>query len=401
MEVTKTKKNGAVVSGLKQGLKSKEANASIGSWGKQVKENTCYRLIVRTTGDTREDFDIVMAGAWGRNLDNDAFGSSFCLYKPGEYEYNEETGRTEDKTQMVAIAQMARVLHAAKCEMEIREAEEKAEREAKRLGKEINPVTQAETTRNIKMKYFGENNDGKRIYADENPVVGKKDAPLVTEVWAIPLDANGAPDFENSFVSTFDISNRKSIQMSGVVKHPENYDPALGYIEFGYDYLGKTKQEAGQNAAITGITTDNYLCKKFPELWEANRYKLDRLSNDPEIILERNGKYRFACSTEFAAAAFDKYVSKIALALDCLDFASDDVKKCAKSLLSLNAVKDAKFIAEKLQAIVDEEGAEADENVDTEEMSADAIKVAGAKKLSDVADVDIDSVRDESGLDEV
>lgn len=389
----------ALAGTLRAGIRVKAAQTNLRNFSKQAKENTNYRLYFPIIGDTLEDADLIVVSALGRPLDQDALGKSFVCYNEDEYEQNLQTGKIRDLTTLVKLEKVSQAFHAAECEQAKQAKEKQITEEATLMGKQVNPVTVAEALRRIQVTYFGDNETTPKVLPEKNPVIGRLSTPLVTEVYAIPLNKDGIPDFKNSFHAAMALSGKKITQLTSILGNADYFRPSTGFLEVGYDYRGETKKVAGQAAAFTGIAASLTLEKnpKTSAIWEANKEKLNVLSRDPEVMLNKNPQFAYACSVQYVLSAFDKYVSTKSLTLVHLDFDSDLVKKNIDIFLELEAVKSAPTIQQKLLIIAGENRGEEKQDTETDILSNDAGKVAKATTLSELADIDLDKIA--SGLD--
>lgn len=383
----------ALAGTLRAGIRVKAAQTNLRSFSRQAKENTNYRLFFPTVGSTLEDVDLIVVSALGRSLEQEALGKSFVCYGEEEYEQNLQTGKIRDLTTLVKLENVARAFHAAECEQAKKAKEKELTEEAKLMGKDVNPVTVAEALRRIQVVYFGDNETTPKVLPERNPVIGRLSTPLVTEVYAIPLDKDGIPDFKNSFHAAMPLSGTKITQLTSILGNADYCRPSVGFLEVGYDYKGETKQAAGRAAALTGIAESLTLEKnpKTTTIWEANKEKLNALSRDPDVMLNKNPQFAYACSVNYVISAFDKYVSTKSLTLVHLDFESELVKKNTDVLLELQAVKSAPTIQQKLLAVAAEHETE-ETDTKMSDLNNDAVKVAKATTLSELEDIDLDEI---------
>lgn len=375
----------SIVGTLTEGSKLKAANQSLRNFSKLATENTKYRLFFPKAPSGLEEESIVVAGAYGRQLDYEALGKAFVCYGEEEFTYDEETKITKDATVLPRLAAVARILHAAECRLELKQAEENAKKAAEGLGKELDTIALAETQRKIRVSYFGDDTVSPATLPDKKPVIGAAGTPLVTEVYAVPLGSDGTPEFSKAFYAAIQINNKKESQLKSILSNSE-YNCAGGeYLEVGYDYMGSTKKDAGTNAAFYGTAESLRLCNKFPALWDANKMKLDMLSKTADLMINKSPMYAYGCDVASVVSAFNKYMSTKQLALLHIDFDSEDVKKNASYLLELPSIQDSPRISQQLREIVltQEQRDDTDEDVVVNDKDLQASKAA---TLSEVAE---------------
>lgn len=392
-----------LATGLKGSKKLQDAQQKLRNFSKQAEVNTSYRLFFPLIRNENGEIDIAVTTGLGRTLDWDKLGKSFVEVT----EYNiSESGQLTDLTILPNVSRMARIVHMAACEEEKVEAEKKAKETAEAMGTELNIATLQQTIKNIQIKYFGDEDAEPRILPKETAIVSGLKTPTYTEVLAVPLDAQGMPVFAKYFVASMELRGKKTTQLTTILNNKDYTPLDAEYLEVGYDYMGKDKQTAGMNAAFNGIASTLTLEMKYPEIWAANKDKLLLLSKDAETMMAKNMTFSTACTPEEVVAKFNKYVSTKPLTFLYVDYESDEVKRSAKDLLELDAVKSAKKIQEKLIEIVEAQNEEIEtktgneENGDTIAAEAEIVKEAETlRELEKVADnldslmgVDIDNI---------
>lgn len=392
-----------LATGLKGSKKLQDAQQKLRNFSKQAEVNTSYRLFFPLIRNENGEIDIAVTTGLGRTLDWDKLGKSFVEVT----EYNiSESGQLTDLTILPNVSRMARIVHMAACEEEKVEAEKKAKETAEAMGTELNIATLQQTIKNIQIKYFGDEDAEPRILPKETAIVSGLKTPTYTEVLAVPLDAQGMPVFAKYFVASMELRGKKTTQLTTILNNKDYTPLDAEYLEVGYDYMGKDKQTAGMNAAFNGIASTLTLEMKYPEIWAANKDKLLLLSKDAETMMAKNMTFSTACTPEEVVAKFNKYVSTKPLTFLYVDYDSDEVKRSAKDLLGLDAVKSAKKIQEKLIEIVEAQNEEIEtktgneENGDTIAAEAEIVKEAETlRELEKVADnldslmgVDIDNI---------
>lgn len=387
-----------LATGLKGSQKLQAAQQRLRNFSKQAEVNTSYRLFFPLIINESGELDIAVTTGLGRTLDWDKLGKSFVEVT----EYNiSESGQLTDLTILSSISRMARIFHEAACEEEKMEAERKARETAEAMGTELNIATLQQAIKNIQVKYFGDEDADPRVLPKETPIVSGLKTPTYTEVLAVPLDPQGMPVFAKYFIASMELRGKRTTQLTTILNNKDYTPSTAQYLEIGYDYMGKDKQTAGQNAAFNGIASTLTLEVKYPEIWAANKDKLLALSKDAETMMAKNMTFSTACTPEEAAARFNKYVSTKPLTLLHLDYESDEVKRSAKDLLELDAVKGAKKIQERLIEIVEAqqdieviEKAKKEDNIEGNTISAKAEVVKDAETLRELekAVEDLDSL---------
>jgi len=375
-----------VTSGLKQGAKLKAANSNISSFSSKAVQNTVYRMFLKTKGTTLDDIDIESAGFVGRDCDQKVLGNSFIIYDDTDLEFEEGSMKYKDLTALPKLAAIATALHAASCERECKEAEKKLEEEAAIMGNPVNQVTLDNAIRKIKTKYFGD--EETKAFAEISPVIRSRKPAQVVEVFAVPMK-DGVPDFKSSFIGAMDLKDKKVNQLQTIMGNSDYCRPEDGYLEVEFNYMGDTKQKAGQDASFNGVAESISImhADKYKDLWAANKSRLDALSKDSQTVYDRNPKVRFAISPKEAVAAFTKYLSTQVLTLVHLDFESDIVKKNAQAIYDMLPGQNGGVIKEKLSAIIAAQKAEGEAEGEDAESVVDekVVQIAAAQSLGQVA----------------
>ncbi len=386
--------------GLKEAMSMEAAKNGTKSLSKSLSVGTKYRLIFRKVGEN----ELLVASAFGRNLDYNALGATFMGFEDDELEYNPETRLYKDVTVIPRYVRMARVLHAAACEREKRAAEALIRKTAEDMGNSVHPEDIAKAVEQVQQKYFG-NRDVKPAVAPEvKPVISGVTTPHIIEAYAIPLDSQGKPEFQKGFVGTVELKNNKMTKLASILQTADYNNQARDYLEVGFDYLGKDKAEAGREAKYEGVAESLLLETKFPDLWEANKDDIFRsLSKTEDEVFSRCITFKFARSVKDVVAAFNKYASTQASTLSCIDFESEDVKGAAEDFVELDIVKRAPKILTKFNTILAEQksaeqaGAAA-EDAEVEDVT-EAKRLSEVKKISELAQEEgFDSL---SGIDEL
>jgi len=378
--------------GLKEAMSMESAKNGTKSLSRTLSVGTRYRLIFRKVDGN----ELLVASAFGRSLDYNALGATFMGFEDDELEYNPETMLYKDVTVIPRIARMARVLHAAACEREKRQAEALIRKTAEDMGNDVHPEDIAKAVEQVQQKYFG-NRDVKPAVAPEvKPVISGVTTPHIIEAYAIPLDSQGKPEFQKGFVGTVELKTNKMTKLASILQTSDYNNPEKDYLEVGFDYLGKDKAEAGREAKYEGVAESLSLETKFPDLWNANKDEIFRnLSKTQEEVFTRCITFKFARSVKDVVSAFNKYASTQASTLSCIDFESDDAKSAAADFVELDIVKSAPKILNRFNTILAEQ--KTTDQAETATENVEASEVTEAKRLSEVKK--ISELAQEEGFD--
>lgn len=378
--------------GLSEALTMEASKRGTNNLSKELIPGTKYRIFFRKQGN----MDLLVASTFGRSLDYKALGGSFMGFDEGEIEYNEDTRVWKDLTAIPSLCRVARVLHQAACKRETQEAIERLKKEAEGLGTVVSDVAIAEAARTTRVKYYGDNTVKPAVQPSIRPVISGVTTPHIVEAYAVPLASDGTPEFSKGFVGTVELRSNKIRSLCSILQDPAYNFESRDYLEVGFDYLGKDKQEAGKNASYSGIAETLTLENKFKDAWNANKETIfSSLSKQEEEVFSRCAMFKFAMSAKDVVSAFNKYASTQALTLIYIDFESEDTAKAAEDFLELDVVKKSPKILTEFGTLAEREKV-AKASVEGEKQQTEEEAVFDeARKVSDVKTIDeLDKIGD-------
>ena len=394
--------------GLRSSLAVKSAQSSLQNFNKAMTLGTDYRLFMRPIWyGEGEAPDLLAASVLGRRLDGKKLDKKYFVVI-NDYE-QEESGKTIDMTGLQNYASIARVMHQAECATEQEHAKREATEEARKLGREVDPVSLSLKLKEIHDTYFGDP-DAKpqRIYATVDPMIGGKTIIMATEVGVLPLLPNGEPDWGKFTVTTFELSGKRAKKILEVMADAKYLAPGSEFVEFGWSWKGKDNNEAGAAATFQGISNDTSIKTLFPALWETNKSKLDSIAKTPEVIAAHNRTMSSTITPEEVVESFKKYLIKNPLILTNIDFQAADTKRVAKDIIDFGIVDDVKPVQEQLLALINSEDEAAEEST-AETSIADALSAEQSKQLAEAGSVgdiaaavgDLDAITAGDGIDDL
>lgn len=386
--------------GLEGAVKEKNSTSKRRAFSQKMEVGNSYRLFFPLADDEKGDTTIIVASAWGRKLDSDILGKG-CNFVKLSPDFNKD-GNLHDNSGIAPYARIARVIFEAECAFEKDEAKDEAARTARALGKDIDTIALASKLKEIEQTYHGDP-DAKpqRIYATKSPVIGRQTLEIATECLVVPLNVSGAPEWEKAEVCAFPFTSDKKIaQLRTIYQNSDYCAPDAEYLEVGWTYSGKDKKEAGSNAALTGISKDTSIATKFPELWEANKYRLEDISSDPDTMASKNWTLSAATPVKEVVERLKAYLLKKPILLPHIDLEADITKQAAKDILELGVADGVKSVQESLLALVNQTE-DAEEEAEPE-VTADVVqKTMNITNVEDVHNtgVSIDSIVDTTDID--
>lgn len=386
--------------GVKDTQKIRNKQGRTQNLSKAMTLGTNYRLFFRVAEAEDGSNDVVSATVLGRKLDFGKLGVSFV--RIDDFDIT-DGGQYEDLTVLNPLSRVARVLHQAEFSYEKAKAEKEAIEEAKSLGLELDKGALAKKLREIELTYIGDRQaKPDPVYPKVNPMIGGKVQEAYTECYVVPLDKDGAPEFEKGSVAAFNLSSRK-IKMLIELLNNKDYCPAgTQFLEAGWSWIGENDMRAGANATLQGISHDTALATKFPELWAANKDSLENLSKDAETIASKNMTLSSSTTPKEVQELMKKFMSKNRIMLTHINYEDETTQYTAQDILDSGIVDEVPTVKAKLQEVV-----ETNKNSDTvatapaEEGSAlDALDKAQAEALTAAGSVKaIDATGAASALD--
>jgi hypothetical protein len=315
----------------------------------------------------------------GRSLDAKALGRVFIPIE-GDLISVDEYGKFKDMSGLDAWARMARVLFDAQCIREKKAVEAEARRAAEDLGQEINSADLSKSLEKIELEYHGgKAADGTNIMPKKRPIISGLQLKMTNQLLVVKLDAKGAPDVANINYAFLEISDSRAKKLLSFCNDVNYYDPTTGVLEFGLDYSGKDKQEAGRND-YTPIAHSLSLKTQYPEVWEKDILpKVEGLvkGNSPletaRLMRSKNRSVSTSVSPSEVITAFKKWASTNTAVYGSIDWESEDVKRSAKDFLDNGLLEAAPKVKEKMLALA-------------ESMKKDATMEEGAADIAEVND---------------
>ncbi len=370
--------------GLAAASKIEAQRRGIDPLSKNLSTGTKYRMFIKKLGTD----DIALGNTIGRDLDRDAFGSSFLNYGDGEIDIRED-GSYADVTSVTSLCRIANVLYKAQAKAEKDRAERNIRADAERLGEPVNESELKEAMDKIDLEYFGGKRGDQNIPPKKRPVISGMRTPHIMEMFVVPLTVEGAPEWEKGFHANLNVRSNKVAQLKSILSNRDYNDPASEYLEVGYDYIGKDKQEAGRNASFYGIADSLKLEHKFPESWAKFSSELSVLTSDVDVILSRSQQSRFSCSVNEVVLKFKAWAQSQRSCLIDIDWDADETKRAAKDMLTLDVVKKTPAVLDRLNKIVEatSESTEAETAAEDSKEIKEAQDLAGAKTLQELSEM--------------
>lgn len=373
---------------LRAGVRARQAQGYDNSLSKSVELNGKYRLFFRIAkpGDVAyvengqqvlvEAPDIIACTVPGRSLDYKALGYGYIPFdeKLGQIQID-DSGKYTDTSGLAPIARIAKVLHAAQCEREKKAAEKEAKEAAESLGQQIDTVTLARTLEGIEQKYHGgKAANGQNVLATVQPVVSRLQQKITIQICVVKLDPTGKPDWDNAVYAVFEASNARANELFALIDNPEYCRPEDGFLEVGYDYIGKDKKEAGRNAKFQGIAASLSLKTQYPEEWaKAGQAKVDGIVHGATVeetanmMKARNMSVARAISPNDVISAFRKYCATNAAVFASIDMEADSTKWAAQDFLESHLLDAYPVVKQKfidLKAAMDKESGNASNDLE-------------------------------------
>ncbi len=376
-------------SSLRASQSLKEKQGSLRSLSSQLVMGTVYRIFFPLT-NVQDMVDIRVVSVPGCPCDFEKIRTSFFVLP--KYHVS-DAGKIIDDSGILPYVRIARVLHKAAAITEVDDAKFNAEREAAKLGTEIDTASLNEKIKTINLEYFGDMEaKPKPISPTKVPFIRNVSLKTFTEVLVVPMtsDSKPRPQWEKKFLATLELSTRKTNQLLSIMAEPGFVDSNSDYLEVSYDYgrNATTKQQAGQDATFQGLSAEMRLSAIAPDSWAVNKSALDNIAKNVETMASRNAAISLSPSADEIVARIKNYVSKEKLILSSIDVNDEDTKKAVNDFIDTGIVAGVKSVQEKLLALVKQDTTE-DNTVELPEgtSSEDFTKVAEAKSLTELADV--------------
>ena len=351
---------GLGVFGGKAGAAVKNKAAADRALSKCLEINSNYRIFFKTItlDDGSIDFFSVLGA--GRSLDFEIFNSSFLSYTADMYTFDEVTGEIHDLTALQDWSKIGRVIYEAQCTREKKRAEHEAEDMATSMGKPIDQVSLNRKLEAIELEFHGgEAADGTKISPKKNVPLSGIQIKMITRVLVVRMMPDGRPDFKNAQYASLDVSRTKLDQLEAVLGDAQYVNPADGYLEVQYNYIGADKAAAGRSAQFQGVADSLRLNKMFPQEWEAKGKSLvDNLipgtnyNEMGDLVLAKNMNFRRRLSANDIPTLFSKWAQENAVVYTSIDYESKYTIDAAPYFLKYGLLNDYDKIKEEFEKIV-------------------------------------------------
>ncbi len=232
--------------------------------------NTSYRLFFPQHKDER-GVGVAVCTVAIRQLDKDACGAYSYVYDDADLNIvDPEKGLFEDMTVLAKMSKIAWTIHEAAYVSAIASSDEQVNLTMSKTGLTPKAEDYRMARDAIEKKYHGSKDINEEIPDRVYPVVRGGKLGTYTEVIAVPMSKEGAPDFTKADMYYWEISKKRQKKLNNVYSD-DAYDKAteeLPYIEVSFKYMGDTKARAGQDATFGYIAPYLSLKQKFPEEWK-------------------------------------------------------------------------------------------------------------------------------------
>lgn len=357
---------------LSGGMKLQKQQGYDKSLSQALTLGTDNRLFFKLIKNDEGGYEIPAASIAGRNLNWDKLKLGF-LVEDGDMIELTDGGKLIDKTGLSAWVNIAYLLRDAACVDEKESAEDKAKRDADKIGVPIDQVELSKTLEGIELRYHGgEAADGTRISPKENLLISPLRVYTYIQCLLVPMDKNGAPDWKNAQSCSLDVKNKKAQQLFDLLSKPQYVNADDMVLEVGYSYKGEDKQKAGQAASFQGISTDTSIKTLYPDDW--NKYgvkKLEDLFTDAEMIKAKNGNANSRTTVADVISAIRKYCATNLGVMACINFEKDEAKKAANDLVEFGLLDSVPKIKQMAMSVVETSSEEKESTEATAEEAAE------------------------------
>lgn len=361
-----------------------------------LKENNTYRLffpVVKLEEDNPYAVNgrsILGAAYGGRNCDKDAVKCSFLPLTNFE---KDEFGQLKDSSDMGKYAKIASVLHEASYRYAIKQVEDEAKRLAEENDEPIDTVGVAEKKKKLDQEYHGAVVNNVPVAPICNPIIRGTSVFTFVSAVLVQLNPDNSPSIERSGIEriTFTISKKKVEELNLCLKNLSAEQKGRDYIEVSYAYLGKSKNEAGQNAHFEYVTPESELRVKYKDWWKVRGSSIEKLLiHDVEKIAVKNKNIANPPDEFEVVLNFKKWIATNRVILNYIDFDAQNVKGAAKDLLDIDAVRSMTKARVKLEEIVKSQELDTIEEVvsDVKELNEEQLsKIDDIQKAASLADI--------------
>lgn len=332
--------------------------------------------------------NLMTANVPGRKLHAKRLKRSFLPLQ--DYDVD-EYNHIFDNSDFKKYAKISKIIHKAEAECEKAEAEREAEATAEKTGEPVDRRALDKAISDIQLTYFGDP-DAKpqAVYATENPMIGPVIVEMATEALVVPVSANGDPDWDKADVMTVSVSKTRAEQIAVLIRNKDYCRVEDGFLEVGYNFVGKDRTAAGRAATYQGISRE--LSFKYkPELtglWEEKAQSaLNKLAKDSDAIEARCPSFNGKTTAEEVIKNFMKFISTRKLIVASIDFKDEDVKRNIGLLVEAGIGENMPKIHEQMIALLQEvkateTEAEAEETAHLLKEEDGNVSVAAAKSSS-------------------
>lgn len=365
---------------LSGGMKLQKQQGYDKSLSQALTLGTDNRLFFKLVMNDEGGYEIPAASIAGRNLSWEKLKLGF-LVEDGDMIELTDSGKLIDKTGLSSWVNIAYLLRDAECVYEKESAEDKAKRDAEKIGVPIDQIELAKTLEGIELRYHGgEAADGTRISPKEALLVSPLRVYTYIQCLLVPMDKTGAPDWKSAQSCSLDIKNKKAQQLFDLLSKPEYVNTDDMVLEVGYAYKGEDKQKAGQAASFQGISKDTSIKTLYPEDWaKYGVKKLEDLFTDAEMIIAKNGNANSRTTIADVISAIRKYCATNLGVLASIKFEKDETKKAAKDLIEFGLLDAVPKIKELAMSVVEENTAAGDSTTTAE----DAVEQEAMQNMKD------------------
>ena len=347
-----------------------------------------YRVFIPVAED--EDGPQIIAPFYvTRQCDHDVMGIYNVVYVPGrDYDANDENYRDQSSLRSCAI--IANALYKAKYAYEMKEARDKAEREAKKMGAEIDRDALEATLKKITIDYEGDKDskDPDAKYPKKQKIVGSLSITPFTIAMRVRVNGEGLPQWDDAQpVVIPKLGKQKTAALAQALREGK-YVVGSHWLEASYDLTGTSVDEAKKHANLNPVDKRTSFIND-PEIWDSDdrRNAFKRIREVPDFtsmtddeaykaydeyiayVRAKNYGARPTVTTDEATRKFHLGVSSDSFTeiRRSIDLSNDVVKKNAKLFLESDIFAKDKELTEALTKLVEESG----DTVESEEQDKD------------------------------
>lgn len=342
----------------------------------------------------KKNNEIAAAGIVGRTCDFDSVGVGFGRIADSQMEINPETGRIKDNSGMQGWAQLSNLLYKAAMAKEIFDKTEEAKKIAEQTSSPIDEAALAQAIAKVKLAYEGAPRQGEEkaiMPTKQRLVSGQVNFSIFTEAVLIPLDKHLKPEFDKAIAVEVRLSNTKQQELNTILDNPGYHDvnDPDGYLEIKFSFTGTDAKEAGKKSyqGVEESVRKVDLTKVDGVYVDAGVKSISHLikdtTNDYDIMFARAGTVSFAQTAADVEAGMRKYLANNRMLPLYIDMEDEATKRQASNILNLGVFKDNTKQYAELQAMVEEQKANA-EPAEDETITGEVTNVLNAQSTSQV-----------------